>query len=139
MNGWRYHQWCDCMGNIPNANIWCCCCYKGRDYITIHEHNTGVVNESDKSVGKWESDKFEQININCIKNNILKKKINSDEHCEWDVNVNNKAMKLDLQNLQKLNSPIECELDSNNPFTITSDWFLVCKKCGILESKMLLY
>eukprot|EP01083_Nonionella_stella_P302995 1047031_1 len=49
MNAARYHQWLDCMANIPNANIWCCCCYKQRDYITIQDAGGGLINAPDQS------------------------------------------------------------------------------------------
>mmetsp|Transcript_23550 Transcript_23550/g.37420 ORF Transcript_23550/g.37420 Transcript_23550/m.37420 type:complete len:287 (+) Transcript_23550:47-907(+) len=44
MNATRHHQWLDCMGNIPNANLWCCCCYKGKEYITIQDTG-GLIND----------------------------------------------------------------------------------------------
>lgn len=44
MNATRQHQWFDIMNNIPNANIWCCCCYKGKEYITIQDSN-GLIND----------------------------------------------------------------------------------------------
>lgn len=44
MNATRHHQYGDIIGNIPNANIWCCCCYKGKDYITIQDSG-GLIND----------------------------------------------------------------------------------------------
>eukprot|EP00483_Globobulimina_turgida_P000323 UN00323 len=53
-----------------------------------------------------------------------------DAHCQWDVKVKNKTMTLDLQRLQNLNKPIECELDSlSKTHKIDADWFLVYTPC----------
>merc|ERR1712228_36213 len=56
MNAMRYHRWFDVMANIPNANVWCCCCYKSRDYITFLYHGRdylsvkerGLINDTDE-------------------------------------------------------------------------------------------
>ena len=43
MNATRYGRWCDCMANVPNANFWCCCCYRPPSYVNIREPK-GLIN-----------------------------------------------------------------------------------------------
>merc|ERR1712046_288363 len=45
LNATRYGKWKDVLGNVPNANIWCCCCYKERAYITVTESETLIQDE----------------------------------------------------------------------------------------------
>ena len=48
MNAMRYHYWTDYMANIPNSNIWCCCCYKRREYITFLQHGRDYLSAKEK-------------------------------------------------------------------------------------------
>lgn len=35
LNATRYGKWTDILGNVPNANLWCFCCYEKRAYVQV--------------------------------------------------------------------------------------------------------